>query len=439
MNKLFKYFELIFIFIIILIYNIFFVKVDADEVWCFGFIYNTVSGLVPYKDFNLVVGPFYPYFFSIFQFIFGNNVLVFEIVNALLFTCLFCIIKKVNNISYYFVFAILLIFSKPNYNSVCLLLFYLILYIELFGGKRNYLIGFLIGIVFLIKFNVGLFLLLPSLFIKEKKNVFKRLMSFCLILLLFLLFLQEQNSLYEYINYCFLGMFDFANKNFEFSAFGYFVFAEIIIIMYLIFIKKDNINILIYYLCFLIISFPILEVYHVILSIIPFFGYLVNKINISVNIYNRLFYIFIAYFLIFNFIDYFKNDLTFDDKSSFCNYRLCETSDVYTYNYITTYLKNVSSNYDIYIFDYSSYILKIESNIPINKFDLINNGNMGYKGHFKYIEEIDDNCNNNKCLFFLNSDLLNNNDTQINSDIIKYVVDNYKYKEKLLFLDVYEN
>ena len=107
--------------------------------------------------------------------------------------------------------------------------------------------------------------------------------------------------------------------------------------------------------------------------------------------------------------------------------------------YIVCYLNNIKKDSIIYIFDYSAYLLKMDSGIPINKYDLVNNGNMGYKGAKRYIEEIDNYCLNNKCIFLLNKDLLNNGHTQVNRDILRYVVGNYKYKEELAFLDVYEN
>ena len=47
-------------------------------------------------------------------------------------------------------------------------------------------------------------------------------------------------------------------------------------------------------------------------------------------------------------------------------------------------------NYEgkLYIISKSAYTFKLEGNIPINKYDLLNNGNLGSGGHQKIIKEI---------------------------------------------------
>ena len=433
-----KCLEFFIIFLLVLIYNIFFARIDGDEIWCYGFIYNTANGLIPYKDFNLVVGPFYPYFFSAFLLMFGKNLFVLEIVNALVISFLFLFVKRINNRSYYLFFLILFIFSKVNYNTVCLLLLYIILFLE--DDKNNdYLIGFLLGIIFLIKFNIGLFLCIPSLFIKNKKKIYKRIISFLLTITLAYLLLMLNNSFYEYINYCFLGMFEFSQNNFKFTIFGFLAIIEVIIVLYLLFIKKERNIHLLYCICFMILFYPIFEIYHVLIASLPFLAYLFDKLDVNLRIYRFCFYLFIIFFFTFCIIILSNKVMMFDKDSHILRYRLSESSYVADNKYITCYLNNIKNDADVYIFDDNAYILKMNADIPINKYDLINNGNMGFKGYYNYINEIDKNCSSNKCIFFLNDDILKSNKTQINSDIIKYVVDNYKYKEDLLYLSVYVN
>ena len=52
--------ELIIIFIVTLIYNLVIPELSLDEVWNYGFCYNVLNGLVPYKDFNMIITPLYP-------------------------------------------------------------------------------------------------------------------------------------------------------------------------------------------------------------------------------------------------------------------------------------------------------------------------------------------------------------------------------------------
>ena len=60
--------------------------------------------------------------------------------------------------------------------------------------------------------------------------------------------------------------------------------------------------------------------------------------------------------------------------------------------YINTYFNDVKfytnkyKDYRVYILDPIAYTIKLELDRPIDKYDLINNGNMGYKGEYKYID-----------------------------------------------------
>ena len=74
---------------------------------------------------------------------------------------------------------------------------------------------------------------------------------------------------------------------------------------------------------------------------------------------------------------------------------------------IETCIKEIGGYYlntegKIYILDDFAYIIKLELGIPINKYDLINNGNLGKNGEQIVISEFKEMCNNNKCVFLLN-------------------------------------
>ena len=74
---------------------------------------------------------------------------------------------------------------------------------------------------------------------------------------------------------------------------------------------------------------------------------------------------------------------------------------------------NYINRYDgkLYIISRNAYIFKLEANIPItipkkknipiNKYDLLNNGNFGTGGYQQIINEIEDTCSNEKCVFFV--------------------------------------
>ena len=69
----------IFLFIIILGFNLFLYPSTLDEIWNYGFSYNILNGVLPYRDFNMVLTPLYSFIMTIPLFIFGNNILVFHI------------------------------------------------------------------------------------------------------------------------------------------------------------------------------------------------------------------------------------------------------------------------------------------------------------------------------------------------------------------------
>ena len=80
------------IFLVFLFINLFINQLQNDEIWSYGFTYNIYKGLTPYKDFNMVITPFYPFFMSLIFHIFGSNLLIFHIENAILLTTITLII-----------------------------------------------------------------------------------------------------------------------------------------------------------------------------------------------------------------------------------------------------------------------------------------------------------------------------------------------------------
>ena len=80
----------------------------------------------------------------------------------------------------------------------------------------------------------------------------------------------------------------------------------------------------------------------------------------------------------------------------------------------------------LYVFGNYAYIVKLSLDIPVTKFDLINNGNMGYNVASKYIEEIDKTCFKKECLFIVNDSELNSQlYNQTNKNILMFVKNNY--------------
>ena len=60
------------VFLLTFIFGFFFYSIYIDEVWNYGFAYSISKGLIPYKDFNMVITPLYPFLLSFFINLFGN-------------------------------------------------------------------------------------------------------------------------------------------------------------------------------------------------------------------------------------------------------------------------------------------------------------------------------------------------------------------------------
>ena len=426
--------ELFIIFLITLVYNLIFAELTNDEVWNYGFASNISNGLLPYKNFNMVLTPLYPFLGSIFLIIFGKNLVVFHIFNAIMCTIIFYLIKKLVPSGYYIVYAFLLLFSLPNYNLLCLLLLYLLMYME--DKKLNdYLIGIVLGLTFLTKQNIGIMLCVPTLFTKDIKRILKRIIGFSIPNIIFLIYLLITDSLYDFINYTILGLSSFASNNILISIWVTLTIIAIIYLIYVYFKHKDIKAI--YLLSFQVMAFPIIDTYHVLIPFIPVLGYFLSNLKLVIKIIKIAFLIFIVTLFFTSSKEYIKDEIDYPNKTNFYS---CRKLDKNTTEYIKLLSKYVSENKDnIFIISGNAYLLKLEANISINKYDLLNEGNLGKNGDIKIINEIKDFCNNNKCLFLISENEINNSLSQINKNIVNYVKNTYKETDKISIYTIYGN
>ena len=426
--------ELFIIFLITLVYNLIFAELTHDEVWNYGFASNISNGLLPYKNFNMVLTPLYPFLGSIFLIIFGKNLVVFHIFNAIMCTIIFYLIKKLVPSGYYIVYAFLLLFSLPNYNLLCLLLLYLLMYME--DKKLNdYLIGIVLGLTFLTKQNIGIMLCVPTLFTKDIKRILKRIIGFSIPNIIFLIYLLITDSLYDFINYTILGLSSFASNNILISIWVTLTIIAIIYLIYVYFKHKDIKAI--YLLSFQVMAFPIIDTYHVLIPFIPVLGYFLSNLKLVIKIIKIAFLIFIVTLFFTSSKEYIKDEIDYPNKTNFYS---CRKLDKNTTEYIKLLSKYVSENKDnIFIISGNAYLLKLEANISINKYDLLNEGNLGKNGDIKIINEIKDFCNNNKCLFLISENEINNSLSQINKNIVNYVKNTYKETDKISIYTIYGN
>ena len=425
--------------ILIFCYVHFFSYMSRDEIWNYGFSYNISKGMVPYRDFNMVITPLFNFIGSFFIKIFGNylysvNILISLIATLILFLMYSTIGKKV-----FIILPLITLYLFYSYNIFCILLMVIILNcINSNYKNKDILISLLVSFIFLTKQSIGLCLVIPLIY--YSKNKLKDIIIFLIPICIFLIYLIYNDALYNFIDYCFLGLFNFKEDN---SCFAFLV-LEIPLCLFLLYnlIKSTFGDGLCFYtLMFQVVSYPLMDDYHFMIGFIMFLYYIFLKYEIKDK--------FIKYFIVLScsymiFSVFIPSNTTFGNFNNFKYYsnsflygRLVSGISQKNLDTLSDYLLNKDKEYDnVYILSEYAYIVKLYSDLSINKYDLINDGNMGYNGSDRYISEIVANCKVNSCLFVLGSE----NENQTNVDILKYVSSNYFYKGLLLnHFEVYDN
>ena len=420
-KKIIKAIILTILLLITIIYTYYIRVIVDDELFNYGFSINIINGLVPYKDFNMIIPPIFPYILAIFIYLFGKHLIIYHLFISLIIVTITYIAYLKIGMYTIVIYLLLLVYPYTGYNMFSLLLLFILL-----NTKDNYIKSpLIISLMFLTKQTLGL-LIIPCLI--YSKNKIKTLITFLIPITIFLIYLIINNNLYQFIDYCFLGMLDFTSSNN--TGINILLILELSIILILIINickSKFKKNSLLYILLFQIIVFPIVDLVHFIIGFIPCVYIFLNYIKKYKYLLGST--IIMALFII-GIITYDNLYVSHDIKSlhhyEVNNFMYKRMTPIATKEYIeeiNNYLDKYS-DYDSYILGSLSYIVKLNLNIDINKYDIINNGNMGYNGSVVYINEIDNNCKNNKCLFFIRENELITK-SQTNKEILKYIINNY--------------
>lgn len=427
MNKrIFKIIILILLVVLTVLYTYYFRPIVDDELYNYGFSYNIISGLIPYKDFNMIIPPLFNYLLASILLIFGSKLIVYHSIVALMIVAISYICYKKIGIKAIGIYLLLLIYPYAGYNIFALLLFFIIFYLNGLKIKNIDIIeAIIIGMLCLTKQTLVL-LVIPSIIMSKNKK--KLVAIYLLFIFTFLIYLIMNNTIVEFFDYCLFGMFDFANKNS--TGISFLTIVEILIIIGLIYFSvKTKRKDIIYSLMFQIMALPIVNYIHFIISFIPVIYLLFRELK--GDIYFSLFsmVIIISFFIGFN----FAVRIGGEDKNYLENYKVDNFMEGrVTYSITDDYVKNAKGyidrykNYKPYVFGRFSYLMKLNFNVPITKYDIINNGNMGYNGANRYIDEIDNYCKDNKCLFIMNDNEQDISITiQTNMEILEYIKNNY--------------
>ena len=426
---------IIFLFLLFLLFNLTLLPTNLDEIWNYGFSHNLYSGLIPYKDFNMVITPFYPFIMSLGFHIFGSSMLVFHIEHAIILICLCVLLFLLIDKKAWFIVALMLFpvnVSFPSYNIFLYFLLVLIIYLEK-EKKSDYLIGFLLGLCVLTKHSVGLCLLLPSLYyIKDLKKVGRRFLGFIVPLFVFIIYLIVTKSIIPFIDLCILGLFDFASENGK--AFNiYFLLFIIMIGITIYFIVKDRKNLVNYYvLAFYSIMIPLFDIYHFMVAFLAFLILILSKVKKDI-IKPGLFGISIILFATVLLMDSrFKSKIIYPNNIKHFEYRFIDYDSILFTNKVNDYIKKNSDREFVFL-NSNGYYFRLINDMKISYIDLINAGNFGYNGSDKLLKEIKKRKNS---IFLVDKSELSPI-KQSDKQALNYVIDNGKKIGNIDFFDIY--
>ena len=417
-----------------------------DAIWNYGFSYSIAKGQIPYRDFTMIIPPLYNFIMSIGLVLFSHDNIVFLIEQSLLVTATFCLIYKMYS-ERAWIFIVAMSFPAflnfaPSYNFFLFFLTVLLLYLEKFK-KNDYIIGVVLGCFLLTKYTTGFFLILPSIFMcfKDKNKLFKRLLGLLIPCLIFLLYLIITNSLYQFVDLCFLGLFDFAKSNSVVFSFKFLIL--LCMFLYSAFLLLKEKNNLVYWLVVLafIIVFPNVSFSHLCTYLLFFSLLFISKNDkVSDQYFRNLSLVVVAICFLFVFVSFVK-----EESSTFVTYDLNNFKF-----YLSDYerkknLKDANNLYSTYrkkgntYFISSSFVwLQIIQEEKTNYFTILHYGNYGYNGTAKMIKKVK---NMNDVYFIVDVAYRHQEESskmsQFDIELVDYIIEHSRKIDSVYGYDIY--
>ncbi len=438
-RKLFIFGKYFLLFLLFLLSYLFLPVIAADETWSYGFSYNVATGLVPYRDFNMIVPPFFSFLFAI-GLVFYKGILMFHIEQALMMTFICYLLEKLAKEKYLLLVLALLvlapmIYNLPSYNTLCLALVLLLIYLEK-NENSDFMIGIILGLTFLTKQSIGgcVFLVGCYLVKTDLRRVLKRLLGFFVPSGLTVCYLIITGSFLPMIDQCILGMFDFSKNAPAFSIMPFLVLG--VFVLFFFYFKKKKYDFVFFYaLAFYSICIPLFDLSHFLAGLfILFFTFLAHS-GFSLSFHVKLaLWLLIFLIPILNCFLLLQKGVYPNDISNY-EYRYLSEKE---YHHLATlrdyYQKNKDK--DIVILSSSAYIFKLSNHLKITKLDLINRGNLGVCGTEKIWQEIQKK-DPKRTLYFVNEKEIFY-DNQIDKEILRRVIKKGKKVDQVMFFDVYQ-
>lgn len=455
----------------------------SDELFTFANTHKLHNGINLYSQNNVIDTPLFFWIGNLFLSIFGDNFFVYKIYGIIIFEVIFLLqlnilrkLKVPTARATVYVLLISLPFVKTllpcgaNYNNLAILFWLLGMNFIIKKDDLHVNIieqGIVSALIFATKQNIGIYYLIGlTIFTiynyrKEIKKVVKKLFGTYVIFLattmLWIAILIMQGEFKDFINYCFLGIGEFATNHFEIQDFNIVLYA-IPIIAFIIawFMKKkeklklnDNFTkISIFFACFtftsLIIGYPIFNIYHITLALIVPIVYCIYLAEQFVINAKELFEldiirkIIVGYISIALIVNIFYLGITISRGFNVKEYEdpyfsMFATKEMQgKISEVTNFVKlKEKNNQKVIIFSEEANIYQILLGKNYQDFDLPLLGNWGYKGEERVLEKI----KNMKDTFIL---LKDKNVTEQESKKIKdYIKGNYNKTGEIADFEIY--
>ena len=221
---------------------------DLDELWNYNTARAIMHGLIPYKEISMITTPLLPFIVSIILKIFGDKLVVFRIVGAILLTAIFFLsyvlsykLTKRRSIGVITSLILILLYKNElaiDYNYFILMIMMCVQILEVrkiesiekskIKNKKinmhDVIIGILLGLAICTKQTIGTIIsitvILSELILVENKQTFLKyikasivkIISMLSVVMIFFLYLLITNSITDFINYAILGIRTFTNK-----------------------------------------------------------------------------------------------------------------------------------------------------------------------------------------------------------------------------------
>lgn len=455
----------------------------TDELFTFANTYKLHNGVSLYSENNVIDTPLFFYIGNIFLSVLGTNFFAYKIYGIVIFEVIFLIslnilrkLKVLTGRAVVYILLILLPFTKTlfvngaNYSTLALLFW--LLGMNFIIKKDKFEIkpiqqGIISALVFATKQNIGVYYLIAiTLFTiynyrKERKTILKKLVStyiiFALITAIWCIILALQGQFMDFINYCVLGIGEFAQNHFDFQDWRIILYAIPILALvglviahrkYGILLENKTMKATIFFLCFmfpsLLIGYPIFNAYHIELAIVVSMVYCMYMAEQVVVHTNEIFLVkpvkvviivYIMFVLLINAFYIGATVLKGSYKTDYNNpyFGMLATEEMKNkINEIVNFVElKEEKSQKVIIFSEEANIYQIVLGKNYQDFDLPLLGNWGYNGEERVLNKIKD----IKDSFILIKDTSRTN--QESEKIKQYIKNNYNRTGEIQGFEIY--